>query len=244
MDPPDFPLNFSSVKALTFDVFGTVVDWRGSIIREGRQLGKTKGIKLNWQRFVDAWRAGYAPAMDQVRRGELPWTNIDSLHRMVLERLLNEFGVSGLSDAEKDHFSRAWHRLKPWPDAVRGLKRLRKKFILATLSNGNIALLTNMAKHAGLPWDCILSAELARHYKPDSEVYLTAANLLGLQPGEIMMVAAHKYDLLAAKSLSFRTAWVQRPLEFGKKQAFDSAPDAEFDITATGFIDLAAQLGA
>ena len=237
-------MNFSSVKALTFDVFGTVVDWRGSIIREGRQLGKTKSIKLNWQRFVDAWRAGYAPAMDQVRRGELPWTNIDSLHRMVLERLLNEFGVSGLSDAEKDHFSRAWHRLKPWPDAVRGLKRLRKKFILATLSNGNIALLTNMAKHAGLPWDCILSAELARHYKPDSEVYLTAANLLGLQPGEIMMVAAHKYDLLAAKSLGFRTAWVQRPLEFGKKQAFDSAPDAEFDITATGFIDLAAQLDA
>ena len=237
-------MNFSSVKALTFDVFGTVVDWRGSIIREGRQLGKTKGIKLNWQRFVDAWREAYAPAMDQVRRGELPWTNIDSLHRMVLERLLNEFGVSGLSDAEKDHFSRAWHRLKPWPDAVRGLKRLRKKFILATLSNGNIALLTNMAKHAGLPWDCILSAELARHYKPDSEVYLTAANLLGLQPGEIMMVAAHKYDLLAAKSLGFRTAWVQRPLEFGKKQAFDSAPDAEFDITATGFIDLAAQLGA
>ena len=173
-------LDAASIKALTFDVFGTVVDWRGSVIREGRQLGKAKGIKLNWSRFADAWREGYAPAMDQVRRGELPWTNIDSLHRMVLERLLNEFGVSGLSDAEKDHFSRAWHRLKPWPDAVRGLKRLRKKFTLATLSNGNIALLTNMAKHAGLPWDCILSSELARHYKPDREVYLTAANLLGL----------------------------------------------------------------
>lgn len=225
-------------------MFGTVVDWRGSVIREGRRLGLAKAIKLDWQRFADAWRAGYAPAMDQVRRGELPWTNVDALHRMVLDRLLDEFGVSGLTDAEKDHFSRAWHRLKPWPDAVRGLKRLRKKFTLATLSNGNIALLTNMAKHAGLPWDCILSAELARHYKPDRQVYLMAANLLALQPGEIMMVAAHKYDLLAAKNLGFRSAWVQRPLEFGKKQAFDSAPDAEFDITATGFIDLAAQLGA
>ena len=237
-------LDAASIKALTFDVFGTVVDWRGSVIREGRQLGKAKSVKLNWPRFADAWRDGYAPAMDQVRRGELPWTPIDALHRMVLKRLLDEFGVSGLSEAEKDHFSRAWHRLKPWPDAVRGLKRLRKKFTLVTLSNGNIALLTNLAKHAGLPWDCILSAELARHYKPDREVYLTAANLLGLQPGEIMMVAAHKYDLLAAKNLGFRTAWVQRPLEFGKKQVFDSAPDAEFDITATDFNDLAERLGA
>ena len=237
-------LDAASIKALTFDVFGTVVDWRGSVIHEGRQLGKAKSVKLNWPRFADAWRDGYAPAMDQVRRGELPWTPIDALHRMVLERLLGEFGVSGLSEAEKDHFSRAWHRLKPWPDAVRGLKRLRKKFTLATLSNGDIALLTNLAKHAGLPWDCILSAELARHYKPDREVYLTAANLLGLQPGEIMMVAAHKYDLLAAKNLGFRTAWVQRPLEFGKKQAFDATPDAEFDITATDFNDLAERLGA
>ncbi|MGH8750087.1 MAG: haloacid dehalogenase type II [Burkholderiales bacterium] len=234
----------SSVKALTFDVFGTVVDWRGSIIREGRALSRAKGIKCNWPRFADAWRAGYAPAMDQVRRGELPWTNIDALHRRVLERLLDEFKVSGLNEAEKENFNRAWHRLKPWPDAVRGLKRLRKKFILATLSNGNMSLLTHMAKHADLPWDCILSAELVRHYKRDREVYLMAANLLDLQPQEIMMVAAHKDDLLAAKNTGFRTAWVQRPREFGSKHVFDSSPDAAFDISAADFNDLAARLGA
>lgn len=237
-------MNFSPVKALAFDVFGTVVDWRGSVIREGRKLEQAKGIQLNWARFADGWRAGYAPAMDQVRRGELPWTNIDALHRMVLERLLAEFGVNGLTEAEKDHFNRAWHRLKPWPDSVPGLKRLRKKFTLATLSNGNVALLTDMAKHAGLPWDCILSAELVRHYKRDREVYLMAANLLGLKPREIMMVAAHKDDLLAAGRIGLRTAWVQRPLEYGRGRAFDAAPDPAFDLTAKDFRDLAAQLGA
>ncbi len=241
---PDFPLNLSLVKALTFDVFGTVVDWRGSVIREGRKLGQAKGIRLNWARFGDAWRAGYAPAMDQVRRGELPWTKIDALHRMVLERLIEEFGVNGLTEAEKGHFNRAWHRLKPWPDSVPGLKRLRKKFTLATLSNGNVALLTDMAKHAGLPWDCILSAELVRRYKRDREVYLMATDLLDLQPQEIMMVAAHKDDLLAAGRIGFRTAWVQRPLEYGRGHAFDAAPDPAFDLTAKDLRDLAAQLGA
>ncbi|MCZ6675720.1 MAG: haloacid dehalogenase type II, partial [Candidatus Poribacteria bacterium] len=187
--------NASTIKALTFDVFGTVVDWRSSIIREGTQFGKARGIDVDWARFADEWRVGYGPAMARVRRGELPWMSIDRLHRMILEELLDAFEITGLSEAEKDHLNRVWHRLTPWPDAISGLKRLRARFIVAPLSNGNVALLTNMAKHAGLPWDCILSSELAKHYKPDPEVYQTAADLLGLSPNQVMMVAAHPGDL-------------------------------------------------
>jgi 2-haloacid dehalogenase len=172
----------TGVQALTFDVFGTVVDWRSSIIREGEALSRAKGMAVDWERFADAWRGGYAPAMARVRRGELPWTNIDALHRMILDTLLEEFHLAGLSEPEKEQLNRAWHRLTPWPDAVGGLARLRTCFIVATLSNGNVALLVNMAKHAGLPWDCIFSAELARRYKPDPAVYQMAADLLGLLP--------------------------------------------------------------
>src|ERR671925_561748 len=163
-------IDVSSVKALTFDVFGTVVDWRTSIIREGVRLGKSKGIKVDWAKFADVWRAGYAPAMNRVRGGEIQWMNLDALHRMILDQLLTDFSIVGLSEAEKDHLNRVWHRLKPWPDSVRGLRRLRRRFVVTTLSNGNMALLTNMAKNASLPWDCILSSELAKHYKPDKEV--------------------------------------------------------------------------
>jgi len=233
-----------SVKALTFDVFGTVVDWRSSIIGEGRELGKSKGFQVDWPRFADAWRSGYGPAMDRVRRGELPWMNIDALHRIILDRLLDEFKIQGLSEAEKDHLNRAWHRLAPWPDAVAGLTRLRRRFILATLSNGNMALLTNMARKAGLPWDCILSSELAKRYKPDKEVYLMAAGLLGLGPEQVMMVAAHKGDLRAAKAIGFKTAFVTRPLEFGPDRKPDVSPDPAFDVMAVDFLDLAAKLGA
>jgi 2-haloacid dehalogenase len=235
--------DLSAVRALTFDVFGTVVDWRGSIIREGRQLGRAKGLRVDWPAFADAWRGGYAPAMDRVRRGELPWTTIDVLHRQILDRLLDDFGVRVLTEAEKDDLNRAWHRLKGWPDSARGLRRLRRRYIVATLSNGNVALLTNMAKHAGLPWDCILSAELARHYKPDPEAYLTAAALLNLTPAQVMMVAAHQGDLRAAAALGFRTAFVPRPLEFGPDRAPDLTPDPDFDLVAADFLDLATRLG-
>jgi 2-haloacid dehalogenase len=231
------------VKALTFDVFGTVVDWRSSIIREGELLTKRRGLRVDWAKFADAWRAGYHPTMDRVRKGELPWTNIDRLHRLILDDVLREFQVHGLSEDEIEHLNRVWHRLMPWPDSVAGLNRLRSSYIVATLSNGNISLLVDMAKHAGLLWDCVLSAELLGHYKPDREVYEGAARLLGLAPAQVMMVAAHKRDLQAAKQVGLKTAWVIRPLEHGPNQVIDTAPDPSFDVTATDFLDLAAKLG-
>lgn len=232
------------VKALAFDVFGTVVDWRSTVIREGRELGRSKNLDVDWAAFADAWRAGYAPAMQVVNRGELPWTPLDRLNRMILDRLSPGFHLEGLSEAEKDRLNRVWHRLNPWPDAVGGLTRLRRRFTLATLSNGNMALLVNMARHAGLPWDCVLSAELARQYKPARAVYQMAADLLGLRPEEVMMVAAHKSDLRAAKQAGLRAAFVPRPLEFGPGGAVDTTPDAGFDVTARDFLDLADKLGA
>jgi 2-haloacid dehalogenase len=234
--------DLSEIKALTFDVFGTVVDWRNSIIREGETFGRQKGLALDWAQFADAWRAGYAPAMDRVRQGTLPWTTIDALHRVILAELLERFHLTGLSEAEKDHLNRVWHRLEPWPDSISGLERLRRGYIIATLSNGNMALLVNMAKHAGLPWDCILSAELARHYKPDPEVYLVAAGLLGLKPHEVLMVAAHNGDLLAAQSVGFRTAFVLRPHEYGPSQTTNLAADPSVDIAVRDFNELANQL--
>ncbi len=233
-----------TVKALTFDVFGTVVDWRSSIARECATVGEAKGIIADWEAFADDWRAGYGPSMGRVRSGELPWTTIDKLHRMVLDELLEKFGVTDLSEVEKDDLNRAWHRLDPWPDSVEGLARLRGKFVIATLSNGNVALLTNMAKRAGLPWDCILSAELARHYKPDPESYQTAAALLGLPVDEVMMVAAHKGDLHAARAVGLRTAFVPRPDEFGPDREVDTGPDPAFDVAASDFLELADKLGA
>src|SRR5436190_5136548 len=211
-------------KALVFDTFGTVVDWRGSIIEEGKTWGKTKGIEIDWGSFADRWRAGYQPAMDKVRKGQLPWTKLDDLHRMILDELLMEFRMMpALSEDEKDHLNRVWHRLKPWPDSVAGLRRLKRKFTIAPLSNGNVALLTDMAKNAGLPWDLILSAELAKHYKPDREAYITAVDLLGLKPGEVMMVAAHIGDLNAAHSFGLQTGFIYRPKEYGPERQADNA---------------------
>lgn len=231
-------------KALVFDTFGTVVDWRGSIMAEGTAWNKAKGLKIEWVRFADRWRDGYAPAMDKVRRGELPWTKLDVLHRMILEDLLKEFRIEGLTEEEKDHWNRVWHRLKPWRDSVAGLTRLKKKYVIAPLSNGNVALLTDMAKHAGLPWDAILSAELAKHYKPDREVYLMAADLLGVKPEETMMVAAHLGDLKAAHNCGLRTGFVYRPDERGPGSRADKASPGEFDVVARDMLDLASQLGA
>ncbi len=232
------------VKALTFDVFGTVVDWRSSIIREGELLTQRKGLRVDWEQFADAWRAGYGPAMNRVRTGELPWTKIDDLHRLILDDLLKQFEIRDLSPVEVDDLNRVWHRLLPWPDTVAGLTRLRSRYILATLSNGNVSLLVNMAKNAGLPWDCVLSSELSGHYKPDKEVYETAARLLSLPPEQVMMVAAHKGDLRAAGRVGFKTAWVPRPLERGPGGDVDTTPDASFDVTALDFLDLAEKLGA
>ena len=244
------PLAFSqnnvanSVKALTFDVFGTVVDWRSSIIREGQILSANKGFEVDWPEFADRWRGGYGPAMNRVRSGELPWTKIDDLHRLILDELVEEYNLSGLSEQELEHFNKAWHRLTPWPDTVSGLNRLKTKYIITTLSNGNVSLLTNMAKNAGLPWDAVLSAELAKHYKPDPEAYLTAADLLSLPPEQVMMVAAHPGDLRAAARAGLRTAYVIRPLERGPGREVDRNEDGEFDYTADDFVDLAVKLGA
>lgn len=232
------------VKALTFDVFGTVVDWRSSIIREGELLAQKNKLALDWAKFADAWRAGYQPAMDRVRKGELGWTSIDVLHRMILNDLLSKFGLEKLTEEERARLNRAWHRLIPWPDAVGGLNRLKAKYTLATLSNGNLSLLVDMAKNAGLPWDCVLSAELFGHYKPDREVYEGAARILGLQAGEVMMVAAHPSDLQAAQRAGLKTAYVPRPLEHGPGGRQHPGAAAGFDVVAEDFVDLAAKLGA
>lgn len=232
----------AAIKALLFDVFGTVVDWRGGVIREGGILGGEKGLEIDWPAFADAWRGRYQPSMRRVRDGEIPWTNLDALHRASLEELLLEFEVAGLTDEEKDNLNKSWHRLGPWPDSVPGLTRLKRRYTIAPLSNGNVSLLTNMAKRAGLPWDVILSAELARHYKPDREAYLTSVELLGLHPEQVMMAAAHPDDLRAAAEAGLRTAYVHRPLEFGPGKEPEH-PGPIFDHIATDFEDLANQLG-
>ena len=234
----------NSVKALTFDVFGTVVDWHGSIIREGQLLAANKGYDVDWEKFAISWRAGYGPAMNKVRNGEMPWTKIDDLHRMILDDLVEEYNLTGMSEAELVHFNEAWHRLSPWPDTVSGLNKLKSKYVITTLSNGNVSLLTHMAKNGGLPWDAILSAELSGHYKPDPEAYLKAADLLSLKPEQVMMVAAHPSDLRAAARTGLKTAYVIRPLERGPGRPVNRNPDGEFDYTAEDFNDLARQLGA
>lgn len=231
------------VHALTFDVFGTVVDWRGSLIREGEMLGREKGIEADWAAFADAWRGLYQPLMERVRGGQLPWTKLDELHRIGLDSILSRFGLGDLDESEIDHLNRAWHRLDPWPDAVEGLTRLKRKYVLATLSNGNVALLVNMAKRAGLPWDAVLGAEVARAYKPQPEAYERTADFLGLKPAQCMMVAAHGGDLKAARECGFPTAFVARPLEHGPDKPGDAGESGNWDVKALDFKDLARQLG-
>lgn len=234
------------MKAVVFDVFGTVVDWRGTVIREGEALAARKGFQVDWGRFADEWRReGYVEAIARIRRGEAPWEVVDVLHRRKLDELLVRYGVTGLAEEEIEHFNRVWHRLTPWPDAVPGLERLRRRYLIAPLSNGNFALLTNMARHSGLPWDCILSAELARRYKPDPAVYLLAPQLLRIRPDDVLMVAAHPGDLYAARAAGLRTAYVPRPLELGPGAPLQQpAAEAEFDLVAQDFLELAGLLGA
>ena len=227
-----------SVKALVFDVFGTVVDWRSSIIEEFQAYGRRKGIAIDWEAFVDEWKTSYRPGMDAVREGQWPWTNVEGIYRRKLDELLARHRIE-LSDAEKTELTAAWQRLKPWPDVVSGLTRLKSKYVLSTLSNGDVAGLVNMAKYAALPWDCILCAELFRHYKPDPEVYCGAIALLGCKPQEVMLVAAHNYDLRAARSHGMRTAFVARPREYGVAQTSDLKAEENWDVIAKDFEQLA-----
>lgn len=229
----------SATPVLVFDVFGTVVDWHGSIVREVQALYP----QVDADAFATAWRAGYQPAMQRVRSGELGWTLIDDLHRMVLEALLPRFGLTHLSEAERDHLNRVWHRLDPWPDAVAGLLRLKARHTICTLSNGNLGLLTNMAKRAGLPWDCVLSAEVFRAYKPDPRAYLGSVEVFRLRPEQVMLVAAHHDDLAAARACGLATAYVERPLEFGSARPKDVSPVAANIWHARDFGHLADQLG-
>jgi 2-haloacid dehalogenase len=226
-------------KVLAFDIFGTVVDWHGSIAREvdAMKLG------VGGDEFALAWRAGYKPAMQRVMSGELGWTLIDDLHRMILGDILAKFGVRHLDEAQKKHLNKVWHRLDPWPDSVRGLTRLKSKFTICTLSSGNIGLLADMAKRAGLPWDCILSAEVFRAYKPDPATYLGVARVFDVAPGEVMLVAAHHEDLAGARGCGLRTAYIARPLEFGPSQPKDVSPKSENEFHATDLIALADLLG-
>ena len=231
------------VQALLFDVFGTVVDWRASIIDDLTAFGARKGLEADWAQFADDWRGLYQPAMDEVRSGRRAWTILDVLHRESLETLLVKHCVSGLSEADKDHINRVWHRLKPWPDTVEGLTMLKSRYIIGTLSNGNVGLLTRMAKNAGLPWDVVLGAETARAYKPLPQAYLASAELLNIKPAQLMLVAAHNGDLAAAASCGLATGFVARPKEYGPHQARDFKAEREWDVVADSFVTLAKAMG-
>jgi 2-haloacid dehalogenase len=242
-DVPSPLTDLAGVRALTFDVFGTCVDWRSGVAAEARRLGALHGVGGDWERLADAWRALYAPSMDRVRRGELPWTNFDRLHRLSLDHVLLEIGAEGFDPAARDELTLAWERLPAWLEAARGLERLNRRFTVTTLSNGNRSQQVALIRFAGLPFQRLISAEDFHHYKPDREVYLGAASQLGLDPGQVMMVASHKSDLRAAQAAGMRAAFVERPLEKGPDGGADRLPDPHADVQATDFIDLADQLG-
>ena len=228
-----------TVKVLAFDIFGTVVDWHGSIVREMQALHPA----VDGDAFAQAWRAGYQPAMEQVRSGRQGWTRIDELHRAVLDGILPRFGLAHLGEEERRHLNRVWHRLDAWPDSVEGLTRLKARFTISSLSNGNIGLLTNMAKRAGLPWDCVLSAEVFKAYKPSPDTYLGVARVFDLEPGQVALVAAHHDDLEASRACGLRTAYIERPHEFGTAHPKDVSPRPGNDLHAASIADLARQLG-
>ena len=235
----------NGVRALLFDVFGTVVDWRSGVAREATPFLRRRGAEsVDPLAFADAWRASYQPAMEQVRSGRRPFTRLDVLHRENLETILPDFGIdpATVPALELNELNLAWHRLDPWPDAVAGLTRLKTSFIIATLSNGNIALMLDMAKRGGLPWDAILGAEVAQAYKPMPEAYLRTADVLAMRPEQICLVAAHNGDLAAARKCGLRTAFIPRPAEHGPNQTTDLRPDQEWDVVAADFGALAEKL--
>lgn len=233
----------ASVKALLFDTFGSVVDWRASIIRDLTGWGHENGFSADWAAFADRWRGLYQPSMAQIRNGQRPWTLLDVLHRESLDALIPEFGLDAMTEAQRVHVNRVWHRLDGWPDAVGGLTRLKSKYIIAPLSNGNVSLLTNMAKYTGLPWDLNLSTEVFRCYKPLPQSYLGACSLLQLEPAQVMMCAAHNDDLLAARQVGLKTAFWPRPAEYGPNQTKDLAAYEDWDIVAADIRDFARQMG-
>jgi 2-haloacid dehalogenase len=229
--------------AIVFDTFGSVVDWRSSLIADLTGYAAGRGVTADWAALVDAWRAAYHPSMDRVRKGELAWTRLDDLHRASLNRLVSDFGIQGLSEDDLVHINLGWHRLHPWADAVPGLTRLKSRFIVGPLSNGNVSLLLNMAKFAGIPWDMIFGSDLFGHFKPDPETYLGVARLLDLRPDQVMMAAAHNSDLAAARSCGLMTAFFPRASEYGPHQKRDYAADQDWDIVATDIEDMASKLG-
>ncbi len=231
----------SEVKALFFDIFGTVVDWRGGIAREARKLLKPLGYKLDWIGFAEAWRAEYQPAMEEVRAGRIPFSKLDDLHRRNLDRIRDRFGLSRLSDRDCRKLNTAWHRLDAWPDAAKGLKKLRKRFLLAPVSNGNISMMAELARHNRFRWDAILGAEIAGDYKPKAKVYRAACAAFDLSPKQCMMVAAHSYDLKAAAACGLQTAHVARPDEAGRGTG-ETGPSIAVDVAASDFVDLARKL--
>ncbi len=235
----------TALRALVFDIQGTAVDFYGPIQRMGAAVNARKGLAVDWDAFSTAWRGLYREGMDAVIDGRRGWLRVDAIYREALDRLLAEQGLADrFPEAERAEINAVWTRLEPWPDSVAGLARLRRRFTLATLSNAGMAAVIAVVKRAALPFDAVLTAELARAYKPDPTVYRLATDLLGFAPGEIMMVACHKYDLRAAQAFGMRTAFVARPLEFGPIGAADTSPDPAFDVNARDFIDLAEQLGA
>jgi 2-haloacid dehalogenase len=232
----------SDIRAIVFDTFGTLGDWRTSLIDELTAFGAERDIEGDWTGLVDAWRAAYKPAMDRVRRGERPWTKLDVLHRESLDGLVERFAITGLTEADLQHINLGWHRLRPWPDVVAGLTRLHERHILAPLSNGNVSLLIDLARNAHLPFDAILGAEVFGHYKPDPETYLGACRLLSLDPAQVMLCAAHNDDLAAAQSHGLRTAFVARPTEYGPLQSRDFEATGAWDFVVPDLGTLAAQL--
>jgi 2-haloacid dehalogenase len=229
--------------AIVFDTFGTVVDWRGSLIADLTAFGAQRGVQADWPALVDAWRAAYHPSMDRVRKGLQPWTKLDDLHRASLGRLVEEFGINGLTEQDLVHINLGWHRLNGWPDAVPGLTRLKTRFVIGPLSNGNVSLLTYMAKHAGLPWDMVFGSDLFGHFKPDPETYLGVAKLLDLAPDQVMLAAAHNGDLASARKCGLMTAFFPRPNEYGPHQKRDYSAEQDWDFVAADIQDLASQLG-
>jgi 2-haloacid dehalogenase len=232
----------NEIKALLFDTFGTVVDWRSSLLDAFSRFGQSRQLDVDWSKLVDQWRSAYWPGMDEVRKGKLAWTTLDELHRAALVNLLPAFKLEQLSATDIDELNGLWHRLKPWPDARLGLARLKSHFLIGPLSNGNLALMIELNKFANLGWDFIFGSDIFRHYKPDPETYLGACSLLGLRPAQVVMVAAHNYDLHAARSLGLHTAFIPRPTECGPTQTTDLRPEGHWDIVASDLEDLATQL--
>ncbi|MGC2324779.1 MAG: haloacid dehalogenase type II [Terriglobales bacterium] len=236
--------NAGSVEVLLFDVFGTVVDWRTSLQKWFQRFGQEHNLKADWIELVDDWRAAYQPSLARVRNGQRPYVTLDTLHRESLDTLLERHGLSGIPESHRQQIARAWRWLDPWPDTVAGLTRLKRKFVIGTLSNGGVGLLTDLAKFSATPWDVVLSADLFRHYKPDAAVYQEAAELMARPPSALMLVAAHNYDLEAARSHGYRTAFVARPAEYGPRKTSDTAAPGQWDYVVTSLEELAERMGA